>query len=335
MNDVNLVDLSELDLYYRVNPNIPFNKDKNTFVRYLKDLREYDRNFISKPSNIVYYFMNSLALLIFGFFVFVFYGEALSQIIKVFQNTYQITDHNALLALGIPRLFVVPVSIFSFLLAGSIMLLAEIFFILSLVLGVNRKWTKYHGQLLVLAEKLQEKEVLEEFFIYQKEKKAFQLVQMSINWEMEYTYPFLFKNFPPYFHAFGELSLYVFSLISFILPTIVSITIFNVPMLIILIFLVSLFFILVSSRAQKTIQLYRQIKNLQNRLIVQQEMKLVELICESTQDPLLVHVNRENLHRLVHERSIPTTFPLLPLSMILSIFSAIIGYVILAMENAP
>ncbi|MHA2167444.1 MAG: hypothetical protein ACXAC6_09805 [Candidatus Hodarchaeales archaeon] len=62
---------------------------------------------------------------------------------------------------------------------------------------------------------------------------------------------------------------------------------------------------------------------------------MVELICESTQDPLLVHVNRENLHRLVHERSIPTTFPLLPLSMILSIFSAIIGYVILAMENAP
>jgi hypothetical protein len=335
MNDVNLVDLSELELYYKVNPNIPCNKEKNSFVSYLKDLREFDKKSTSNPSYIVTFLLRFFAILIFGFFTLVFYGEAVSQIMKVFQNTFIITDHNYLLALGIPGLFVAPVSIFSFLLAGSIMLLAEIFFILSFFLGVHRNWTVYHRQLLILAEKLQEKEILEDFFVYQKEKKAFQMIQMSINWEMEYVYPFLFKIFPPYFHAFGELSLYVFSLISFILPTIVSITVFNVPMLIILIFLASLFFILGSSRAQKTIQLYRQFKNLQNRLIVQQEIKLVELICESTHDPLLVHVNRENLNRLVHERSIPTTFPLLPLSMILSIFSAIIGYVILAMENAP
>ncbi|MHA1978602.1 MAG: hypothetical protein ACW98I_16995 [Candidatus Hodarchaeales archaeon] len=335
MNEVNLADLSELDLYYEVNEKIPFNKNKNTFVTYLENLREYERNFISKPSNIVYYILNSLALLIFGFFVLVFYGEAVSQIMKVFQNTYQITEYNYLLALGIPRLFVAPVSIFSFLLAGSIMLLADFFIILSLVLGVNKNWTKYHRQLLILAEKLQEKDILDDYFVYQTEKKSFKMIGMSINWEMEWVFPFLFKNFPPYFHAVGELSLYVFAMISFILPTIVSITTFNIPILIFLLSIASFIFVLGFLRSRKIIQLYKRFKNLQNKLIMQQETKLVDLICSMTPDTLLVHVNRENLNRLVNERSIPTTFPLLPLSFILPIFSAIIGYVILALENTP
>ena len=335
MNDANLVDLSELELYYKVNAKIPFNNDKNTFVTYLENLREYERKSISKPSNIIYYILNSLALLIFGIFVLVFYGEAISQIMKVFQNTYQITEYNYLLALGIPRLFVAPVSIFSFLLAGSIMLLADIFIILSLVLGVHKNWTKYHRQLLILAEKLQEKDILDDYFVYQKEKKSFQMIRMSIHWEMEWVFPFLFKNFPPYFHAVGELSLYVFAMISFILPTIVSITTFNVPILILLLSLSFFIFVLGSSRSRMILQLYIRFKNLQNKLVMQQETKLVDLICGMNPDTLLVHVNRENLNRLVNERSIPTTFPLLPLSLILPIFSAIIGYVILALENAP
>ncbi len=335
MNDAYLVDLSELDLNYKVNVKIPFNKDKNSFVTYLENLREYERNSISNPSNLVYFFLNSLALLIFGFFVLVFYGEALSQILKVFQNTYQITDYNYLLALGLPRLFVAPVSIFSFLLAGSIMLLADSFIILSLVLGAHKNWTKNHRQLLILAEKLQEKDILDDYFVYQKEKKSFQMVKMSINWEMEWVFPFLFKNFPPYFHAVGELSIYVFTMISFILPTIVSITTFNIPILILLLFVAAFILVLGSLRSQKILQLYKQFKNLQGKLVMQQETKLVDLICNMPPDTLLVHVNRKNLNRLVNERSIPTTFPLLPLSLILPIFSAIIGYVILALENAP
>ncbi|MHA1543223.1 MAG: hypothetical protein ACTSQH_09630, partial [Candidatus Hodarchaeales archaeon] len=195
--------------------------------------------------------------------------------------------------------------------------------------------TKYHRQLLILAEKLQEKDILDDFFVYQKEKKSFQMIRMSINWEMEWVFPFLFKNFPPYFHVVGELSLYVFTMISFILPTIVSITTFNVPILLLLLSLASFIFVLGSSRSKKILQLYKRFKNLQNKLVIQQETKLVDLICNMTPDTLLVHVNRKNLSRLVNERNIPTTFPLLPLSMILPIFSAIIGYVILALENSP
>jgi hypothetical protein len=88
-------------------------------------------------------------------------------------------------------------------------------------------------------------------------------------------------------------------------------------------------------RTQKVITLYRQFKNVQNQLIQRQEEKLVNLVCDETIDPLIVHVNRQNLSRPVNEKSIPTTFPLFPLSILLPIFSAIIGYVILALENAP
>jgi len=335
MNDVNNVDLSELKLYYKLNPKIPFNREKNSIVSYLKDLREFDKSSASKPSNIAKLFVSFLAVLMFGVFSVIFFGEALSQIMNVFQNTILISDYNYLLNLGIPRLFVAPVSIFSFLLAGSIMLLADIFFILSFILGVHKSWTKYHRQMLILTDKLQEMGILEEFFIYQKEKKAFQLKQMSIIWEVEWVYPFLFKTFPPYFFSIGEISIYSFTLISLILPIFVSITTLNVPILIFLLFLASFMFVLGSSRTKKIIQFYRQFKKLQNELIMQQEINLVRLICESNYNPSLVHINRENLNRLVNERSIPTTFPLLPLSIILPIFSAIIGYVILVLENNP
>ncbi len=335
MNDVNNVDLSELKLYFKLNPKIPFNREKPSFVSYLKDLREFDKKSASQPSNIAKLFVNSLAVLIFGVFSLIFFGEALSQIMRVFQNTYLVYDSNYLLNLGIPRLFVAPISIFSFLLAGSIMLLADIFFILSFILGVHKGWTMYHRQMLILTEKLQEMDILDDFFVYQNKKKSFQLMQMSINWEIEWVYPFLFKNFPPYFFIVGEISIYSFSLISFILPIFVSITIFNVPILIILLFLAFFMFVLGSSRTQRVIQLYRRFKNLQNRLVVRQEKKLVDLICEDRDNQSLVHINRENLNRLINERSIPTSFPLLPLSIILPIFSAIIGYVILALENAP
>jgi hypothetical protein len=333
MNDVNTVEISELKLYYEINPNIPFNMKKDSFVSYLKDLREFDKK--SRPSDVVILSLNFLAVFTFGVFSVLFFAEAVSQIMKVFQNTFLISDRDYLLTLGIPRLFVAPVSIFAYLLAGSIMLLADIFVILSLVLGVHKKWTNYHRQLLILAENLQEKDILEDFFVSQKENKTFQMVKCSIEWEMEWVFPFLFQNFPPYFQEVGEISLYTFTLISFILPIFVSITSFNVPILLFFLVLASFILILGSSRTQKVIQLYRQFKHLQSLLIQRQEEKLVDLVCDETIDPLIVHVNRENLKRLVNERSIPTTFPLLPLSMILPIFSAIIGYVILALENAP
>ncbi|MHA2306867.1 MAG: hypothetical protein ACXACU_15910 [Candidatus Hodarchaeales archaeon] len=334
MNDVNYVDLPELKLYYKLNPKVPFNQKKDTFVSYLDGLREFEKSSATRLSNIAKLLLNSVAVLAFGVFSIIFFGEALSQILMVFQNTFNVDDSN-LLNLGIPRLFVAPVSIFSFLLAGSIMLLADIFFILSFILGVHKNWTKYHRQMLILAEKLQEMDILEDFFVHQKDKKAFQLIQMSINWEMEWVFPFLFKSFPPYFHAVGEISIYSFALISFILPIFVSITTFNVPILIILLFLASFMFVLGSSRTQKVIQLYRRFKNLQNQLVIRQEKKLVDLVCDDHDNHSLVHINRENLNRLINERSIPTSFPLLPLSIILPIFSAIIGYVILALENAP
>ncbi|MHA2176336.1 MAG: hypothetical protein ACXABI_16050 [Candidatus Hodarchaeales archaeon] len=335
MNDINNVDLSERNLFLEIDPKIAFNKEHSSFVSYLKDLREFDERKESSLSNIGKLLLNFIVILTFGIFSLVFFGEALSLIMTVFQNTFNVLDHIYLLNLGIPRIFVAPVSIFSFLLAGSIMLIADLFFILRISLGAHKKWTKYHRQTLILAEKLQEMAILEDFFVYQDENKAFQLKQMSINWEMDWVYPFLFKIFPPYFHAIGEISIYSFSLISFILPIFISITTLNIPFLILLLFLASFMFVLGSARTQKVIKLYLRFKNLQKQLVMQQEEKLVELVCDEQNDESLVHNNRENLNRLINERSIPTSFSLLPLSVILSILSAIIGYVILAYENTP
>jgi hypothetical protein len=327
------VEISDLGLYLQLKPKIPFNMKRNSLVSYLHDLREFDEK--SKPSDIIKLTINALGVLMFGVFSIFFFAEAVSQIMKVFQNTFIIAERDYLLALGIPRLFVAPISIFAFLLAGSIMLLATVFIVLIYLFGAYKNWTSYHRQLLSLAENLKGKESLEEYFIFNTKKKSFQLVKCSIEWEMEWFFPFLFQNFPPYFQEVGEISLYAFTLISFLLPIFVAITTFNILLLIPMLFLTILILTLGYLRTQKVIKLYRQFKNVQNQLIQKQEEKLVGLVCDETIDPLIVHVNRGNLSRLVNEKSIPTTFPLLPLSILLPIFSAIIGYVILALENAP
>lgn len=75
MNDVNNVDLSELKLYCKVNPNISFNKKNSSFVSYLKGLREYDKTSTSRPSNIVKLIAISLLFLRLEFFHSYFLGK--------------------------------------------------------------------------------------------------------------------------------------------------------------------------------------------------------------------------------------------------------------------
>ncbi|MFX1507022.1 MAG: hypothetical protein ACFFDC_13085, partial [Promethearchaeota archaeon] len=194
MTDDNTVEISDLGLYLQVKPKIPFNMKNDSLVSYLNSLREFDKK--SKPSDIIRLAIITFGVLMFGAFSVFFFAEAVSQIMKVFQNSFIISERDYLLALGIPRLFVAPVSIFAFLLAGSIMLLATVFNILSYLFGAHKNWTIYHRQLLTLVENLQEKEILEEYFVLQEEKKSFQMVKCSIEWEMEWMFPFLFQNFP-------------------------------------------------------------------------------------------------------------------------------------------
>jgi hypothetical protein len=336
IKEFDFVDIQELSLYYKLKKNIPFDTENGTLVTYLEELKEFDKKFVSTSTKFAKKLGYFLILLLFGVFSIFFYIVALNDILKVFQNTYLITENNYWLILGIPELFIPPISIFSYILAGSIMLLAEIFFILAYIVGVYKNWTDYHEELYRLVKKLREMDLLEEFFILHKETQSFHLKKMSINWEMEWVYPFIFNTFPPYFHEMGEISIYIFSLISLPLPILVSIATLNKNLIFLPILLgIALFlFVMAFWRSRKLIQTYRSFKIIQKILIKRQQDKLLHLLFQENVDQLLIHLNRENLYRLASERSIPTSFPLVPLSILLSIFSAIIGYVILALENA-
>ncbi len=84
----------------------------------------------------------------------------------------------------------------------------------------------------------------------------------------------------------------------------------------------------------RLLRIYRNFKNVQQILIDRQQEKLLHLLFNENVDPILVYVNQENLDRLASERSIPKSFSLYFLSILLSIFSAIFGYIIIAIENA-
>ncbi|MFX0199808.1 MAG: hypothetical protein ACFFCW_27105 [Candidatus Hodarchaeota archaeon] len=334
MKELDFVDVSEFHLSFKLKKNLPFDPKKGTLVSYLEGLKEFDKRTSASPMNTVKNLGYIFILFLFGFFSVFFFSEALSNMLRVFQNTFYL-ENNYFALLGIPELFIAPVTIFSYLLAGSIMLVADIFFIAEKLVGVYKTWSSYHEQLFALTKKLHEMDLLEEFADYQKETNAFQLKRISISWEMEWLTPFIFKTFPPYFHEIGEVSLYMFALISFPLPILVSIITTNLFFLIVLASLVLFLGFMASLRIRDLIQVYRNFKNIQNKLIEHQQEKLLQLLFEEDTDPVLIHANQENLYRLTREKSIPTSFPLLPLSILLPIFSAIIGYVILAIENTP
>ncbi|MHA2329979.1 MAG: hypothetical protein ACXACR_15795, partial [Candidatus Hodarchaeales archaeon] len=130
------------------------------------------------------------------------------------------------------------------------------------------------------------------------------------------------------------ISIYLFALISFPLPILVAITSVNLFFILLLSGLALFLGFMAFWRIRKLIQIYRSFKNIQNRLITRQQEKLLHYLLEENADPAIIHVNQENLYRLGNERSIPTSFPLIPLSILLPIISAVIGYVILALENA-
>jgi hypothetical protein len=335
MKSSDLVDVSEFHLFFKLHKNLPFDPKQDTLVSYLEQLKDFDKK---TSSNLMSTFKNLgfiLVLFLFGFFSIFFFSEALSNMFKVFQNTFIVPEDNYFGLLGIPELFIAPVTIFSYLLAGSILLVADIFFVISRVVGVYKTWTIYHEQMFTLTKKLHEMDLLEEFTEYQNETRTFQLNKVSISWEMEWFSPFIFKTFPQYFHEIGEVSLYIFALISFPLPILISIITTNLFIFIILMSLVLFLGSMVFVRTKDLIQVYSGFKNVQNKLIKHQQEKLIQLLFKDDTDPVLIHANQENLYRLSNERSIPTSFPLLPLSILLPIFSAIIGYVILAIENAP
>jgi hypothetical protein len=332
--DFDFVDVSELNLSFKLKKKVPFDAGKSTLVTYLEELKEFDKKYVPMPIKIAKVLIYSLGLATFFFFSLLFYLAAFSDILKVFQNTYYSSGDNIFFVLGIPELFIPPIAISSSLLAGSLMLLAGMYLIIALLAGVFKSWTSYHEQMLVLSKKLQEMGLLEDFFDYQEQAKSFHLKEMSINWEMEWIYPFFFDNFPPYLQEIGEITLYVFTLISFPLPILLAIITSNLVLLAVFTAIPLSILFMGFQASKRFIQAYQSFKNVQKILIARQQEKLLLLMFKENVDQLLVHVNQENLKRLASEKSIPMAFPLIPLSILLPVFSTLIGYVILALENA-
>ena len=136
MKELNLADVSELNLCYELRKNIPFIAGKSTLATYLEELKEFDKKYVSPPIKVAKYFGFVFILVVFSFFSLFFFSEAFSIIVNVFQNTYFIPDNNFLQVLGIPKVLIPAIAISAYLLAGSIMLLADIFFIVSFFVGV-------------------------------------------------------------------------------------------------------------------------------------------------------------------------------------------------------
>ena len=53
MNELDLVDVSNLNLYYTLKKNIPFNDEKITLVSYLEALKEFDQKNIAGNMKII------------------------------------------------------------------------------------------------------------------------------------------------------------------------------------------------------------------------------------------------------------------------------------------
>ncbi|MFX1538827.1 MAG: hypothetical protein ACFFDI_31955, partial [Promethearchaeota archaeon] len=189
-------------------------------------------------------------------------------------------------------------------------------------------WSNYHEQMLSLFRRLDNVDLLNEFIAYNEDngKKRFQLTKVSIDFNIEWIYPFIFSEFPPL--------LFEFLLLSFLLPFLVtsSISLFFALMQFDLLTVVLNSFLLVLiffGFSQSGLAIYRSWKKydliLSKMISNQQEVIHLLILKKSDETTIIRHQN--NLTRLVLMHSYPIP-QIVRISALIPLVGSLVGYLI-------
>ncbi len=190
----------------------------------------------------------------------------------------------------------------------------------------QKHWSSFHDQTLALVKRLTDAGIIENFIQYESEKKRFKLTKVSIDFQIQWIFPFLFLEFPPL--------LFEVLLLSFLLPfsiaTIVSLiaAYFSSDILTIIIS-VALLALIVFGIFNSTFtiaKLWLNYHKLHKSMVNRQEELIHSLVLNSADD-LTILRNEKNLDRLksMHPFPLPAIFRL---TAIIPLIGSLIGYIV-------
>ena len=303
-------------IYWRIKEEINFDPKTESFCDYLKKEKiEFDR---PRPINqllfVGFVLIFLLLFLIYEFLTFINYSMAFLEDEPIGPEPLHSPEFSLLLVVST--------------LATVLGLILSIMFIIFKYLLTKAHWSRFHNQTLSLFERLDEAEMLDNYITLEinNNKSFFILKKISIDFQIQWIFPFVFDGFPPL--------LIEISLLSFLLPFSVSTLVsfitlffaFDLPSLILsIIFIVAITFGFLTSinSISRSWSKYIWIRNL---MIIRQQEIIHELILQQA-DNLEILMNEQNMRRLesMHPFPLPA---IIRISTVLPLLGSFVGYLI-------
>ncbi|WP_455465271.1 hypothetical protein [Candidatus Hodarchaeum mangrovi] len=213
-------------------------------------------------------------------------------------------------------------------LATILGLILSIAFIIFKYFLTKAHWSRFHNQTLALIGRLEEERILENYITLERNDNAsfFKLKKISIDFQIQWLFPFIFDAFPPL--------LLEISLLSFLLPfsisTIVSLLVYIIAfdfflLIISCILMVAIIFGFFTSikAISHSWSTYIWIRN----LMINRQQEIIHKLILQQADNLEILVNEQNLTRL--EKMHPFPLPaIIRVSATLPLLGSLIGYLI-------
>ena len=193
----------------------------------------------------------------------------------------------------------------------------------------KNNWSKFHDQTLLLMERLAKKGVLEEYIQLtdnNDRKNGFKLSKISVDFQIEWIFPFIFIDFPPLLFEITILSfLFPFSiatLISLFVAFFTSDWITGGVMII-------LFALIIAGTISASTTIYRSWSNYTKirTAMIDKQYGIIHNLTLQEADDLTIIRNENNLTRLqkMHPFPLPSIFRI---TTFVPLIGSILGYVV-------
>ncbi|MFX1254615.1 MAG: hypothetical protein ACFFCZ_23590, partial [Promethearchaeota archaeon] len=291
--------------------------DKKDFVKYLLEIKERAKTKDSTKMKILKLLV-SILFLILGIASLV-----TSIIIPIFLISNSEVRSLLELELGWSSPFALFISLGLFSMGVFFLTFVFIF------LRPRSYWSPQLEETLRLMHRLKQADILDKYIESPTDNKPFfRLKNVSIYWDLEWSYPFLFQHYLP---LLGPLSLSAQTLLIFALvPGLISLIFFSLlEFLTAQEFSDTLLFsfmglIIISFLAKNLIRgILQGYYPLKKRMIIKQKEKLHALLLEQNLDSNFILVNQNNLNRLYSMPNIPLPILVQAYSLFLVIYPAI------------
>jgi hypothetical protein len=189
MNQVNRDIFLEKEITWKIKNNLTYNPETENFLDYIK--REKDTFDKSRPLKE----LAPITIVVLGLCFVMIYTILM---LIDFSITFFLNGE----FLGPPDL---QSKFFSLLVLTSVLssVLGQILVIFTLSFKyflTNDNWSKFHNQTLSLAERLSGMNILDKYIRYNRDEsdqQSFQLIKLSLDFQVQWIFPFIFNAFPP------------------------------------------------------------------------------------------------------------------------------------------